>query len=257
MEGDIGTANSGTSGPGIVAEQVQRGAQDMAQQAQQVAGQAVQTAQVQAKSAVQTGAGSIADRLDAVGQALQSASEQLDENGQSQVSGYISTAADRINGFSTYLRNTPPELLIQDTEDMARGRPEIFLAGAFALGFLAARFLKSSPRQTAGSPYGYGSYNDGSYGSPYGAMTTDRYGAYGVQSSMGQYSETPTYTDVAGSTAGGFVAGTGTAAGEYDTVPTSQGRYDVTGMPDVETEYAPGLTGEDAGGTESDYGTTH
>jgi hypothetical protein len=58
---------------------------------------------------------------------------------------------------SNYLQNTDVSEMVDRTEEFARRRPALFLGGAFALGLLGARFLKSSRRQqekqTAGTGY--------------------------------------------------------------------------------------------------------
>ena len=43
-----------------------------------------------------------------------------------------------------YLRERDLEGLLEDVEQFARRRPEVFLAGTFLAGLLLARFLKSS-----------------------------------------------------------------------------------------------------------------
>jgi hypothetical protein len=49
---------------------------------------------------------------------------------------------------STYIRDHEVRDLISETERLARREPLLFLGGAFAVGFIAARFLKaSSPEQ--------------------------------------------------------------------------------------------------------------
>jgi len=222
MENDTGTTSS-RGDTGIVAEQVQRGAQDVAQQAQQAAGQALQSAQSQAKSAAHSGKSTLADRLDTVQLALQTTSSELNNNGQGQIAGVVDTVAQRIDTMTTYLRNTPIDGIVRDAEDFARAQTPLFLGGAFVLGFLATRFLKSSPDSSGSSQY------DGSYAQ----------GAYG---SSGGYAGTPTYTRRTSGT-----ANTG-MSGQYETVPSGQGRFDdVSGMPEVENRYAPGLMGEDDG----------
>ena len=56
-----------------------------------------------------------------------------------------------------YLRGKDFDRMVDDLEGFARRQPALFLGGAFMLGLLAARFLKS------GNPRGYGS-GDGSFG---------------------------------------------------------------------------------------------
>ena len=63
-----------------------------------------------------------------------------------QTSGYaqyVHQAADQIDRFSGYLQNREPRQIMSDAENWARRNPALVLGGAFALGLLASRFLKS------------------------------------------------------------------------------------------------------------------
>ena len=57
---------------------------------------------------------------------------------------YTGTAANQIDKVASYFERKDLKAMMRDTEDFARRNPAIFLGAAFALGMLAARFLKSS-----------------------------------------------------------------------------------------------------------------
>jgi predicted AlkP superfamily pyrophosphatase or phosphodiesterase len=57
---------------------------------------------------------------------------------------YSNQVADRVERASTYLEEHDLDELMVEAEDFARRQPELFIGGAFTLGLLAARFLKSS-----------------------------------------------------------------------------------------------------------------
>ena len=59
---------------------------------------------------------------------------------------YSSTAADKIEQVAHYFDEHDLNAIYHDVEKVARDNAAIFIGGAFALGFLAARFLKSSGR---------------------------------------------------------------------------------------------------------------
>jgi hypothetical protein len=82
-----------------------------------------------------------------VAQALRQTGQQLQEGEQANISQYIDQAAEWVDGISGYLRDREIGDLVNDVEDLARRQPAIFIGGAFALGFLTARFLKSSGRR--------------------------------------------------------------------------------------------------------------
>jgi hypothetical protein len=100
--------------------------------------------------------------------------QQLQEKDQPALAQYANQAADQIERFSHYLQERDVDQLLGEAQRFARRQPTLFLGGAFALGLLAARFLKSSSERTRGDEDyyygGYGSYPDRSryMTSPYG-----------------------------------------------------------------------------------------
>jgi hypothetical protein len=78
--------------------------------------------------------------------------DQLQEQDQAVFAEYSEKMADQIERVSSYLEEHDLDELKHSAEDFARRQPELFLGGAFTLGLLAGRFLKSSaqsgPRQT-------------------------------------------------------------------------------------------------------------
>lgn len=57
---------------------------------------------------------------------------------------YTGSAANQIEKVASYFERKDLKAMMRDTESFARRNPAIFLGAAFALGMLAARFLKSS-----------------------------------------------------------------------------------------------------------------
>jgi hypothetical protein len=62
------------------------------------------------------------------------------------MSRYILQAADQVDNLAAFLNNRDVGDLLQEVEGFARRQPAVFVGGAFALGVLGARFLKSSQR---------------------------------------------------------------------------------------------------------------
>jgi hypothetical protein len=97
------------------------------------------------RSGFDTQKGKAADGLGSMAQALRQSSEQLrQQNQDGAVSGYIATAADQVERLSGYLRSTKTKEIVANVERFARQQPALFVGGAFMLGILGARFLKSS-----------------------------------------------------------------------------------------------------------------
>lgn len=133
-----------------MADQAQQRARPMTDQAQQKASQMADQAQHRAASMLENQKQKAAENLHSVAEAMRQSGQQLREQDQAQMAvQYTDKAAEQIEHFANYLRSKDVNELMNDAERFARRQPELFLGGAFALGLLAARFLKSSSQQTA------------------------------------------------------------------------------------------------------------
>lgn len=92
-----------------------------------------------------------ADSLGQVAHSLRSAGQQMpSENGLGR---YVSQAADRVDDLAGFIKEHEISELVDNFEDMARRQPAAFLGGAFALGLVGARFLKSSRHRLESESY--------------------------------------------------------------------------------------------------------
>ena len=80
----------------------------------------------------------------AVSRAVRQSTQSLRNNQQDTVAQYVEQAADRIEQFSSRLRDRDLGDLMRDADRFARRQPAIFIGAAFMVGVLAARFFKSS-----------------------------------------------------------------------------------------------------------------
>lgn len=128
----------------------QSGSTGMVEQAKQtvtnVASQATEQASQKVQSGVAQGKERTARALGAVADSLRSAGNDLRGRDEGMISQFIDRAANRASDIADHLNNSDPNALIDDVENFARREPAMFLAGAFAVGLVAARFLKSSRR---------------------------------------------------------------------------------------------------------------
>ena len=85
--------------------------------------------------------------LDAIAQAVRQTTERLREQQQHTVAEYADKAAKQLERLSSTLRNKTVNELLQDAHRLARRQPALFIGGGLALGLVAARFLKSSPKR--------------------------------------------------------------------------------------------------------------
>jgi hypothetical protein len=116
----------------------------MVQQAQEKAGQLVDQAKDQVKTQLSSQKERAAGTLGSVAEALRQTGENLRQGEQAPVGDLASSAANWIDQFSGSLRDKDVDQMLAEAESFARRNPTVFIGSAFALGFLAARFLKSS-----------------------------------------------------------------------------------------------------------------
>jgi len=159
--------------------------------------------------------------------------EQFDEHGNRAVADYIQRAADGLERFSDAVRHRDVSSLMGDAEDFARRQPAVFIGAGVAVGFMLARFLRSSSERREAERYGYqgggdyarGSaaessygrhaYQEGVTGSP--DTTWSQSGASGSSSSSAGESE-------GSSRPGGPVSGGSAGGASTSSSPSSTGR---------------------------------
>ncbi len=164
-------------------------AQDVIEQTQQKAGEVADQAKQQATSQLSMQKDRAAESLGTVADALRQTGKHLHENDQHGLEHYANKAAERVDQFSGQLRNKDVQEIVRDVERYARQQPALFLGGAFVLGLLGARFLKSTAqreddcdRNQYGSGGGYRpGYYSGAYSGEQGGAMSGRTGAYGTR----------------------------------------------------------------------------
>src|SRR4051812_27304224 len=203
--GSEGTSGGG-SGTGDGASLSGQGTEIIGQ-AQDQAMKLVDMARQQATSQVGMQQQRLAGTLNTVATALHDASRELRSQDEGPIADYVDSAASQVEHFANTLREQDLEQLMTTTAQFARRQPALFLGAAFALGFAATRFIKSSTPSSRGQmssgdsglwyerPDGYGT-------SSYGSGT----GSYGSGSGYGGGVSDLGYSGTAGSTGqmGGF-----------------------------------------------------
>lgn len=132
-------------------DQVKQAAGQLAGQAQHTATQLTDQARQRVSAQLTDQKGRAAEGLSSVAQALRQSGGQLRDQNQQNITVYFDQAAAQVERLSNYLQRRDLGQLIDDGERFARRQPALFLGGAFVLGLLGARFLKSSrPEPTNG-----------------------------------------------------------------------------------------------------------
>jgi ElaB/YqjD/DUF883 family membrane-anchored ribosome-binding protein len=220
VESSVG--NWGTSGSGSAGQQRGGTGGEVKQQAGEVAGQVKEQAMQLKDQVAETATSKLEDQksqatssLGNVSDAFRQTGDQLRSNDQEAIAQYVDRAAEQIDHFSGYLRSRDMRQIVGDVEAFARREPALFLGGAFVLGLLGARFLKSSSqaietqgtdwqsRQSYGTQAALSSYT--SYASmPHTQRIPVRYDAPATSAPTGAGTSYPTPT------AGGGMSGLGT-----------------------------------------------
>src|SRR5215207_9860478 len=170
-----------------------------------------------------------------VAQAVRGTTEQLRNNQHDKVAQFAEQAAQQIERLSERLRNKDVTELLDDAQQLARRKPALFVGGAFAIGLLGARFMKSSastnewrrdlptPYESGGNTYrsasqGYGTDNVGTAESMR-TGTSSSPNAYGNTVSSSSTSSLNSQTDrtTAGTSASAPTRGDRTSSSETTT----------------------------------------
>jgi ElaB/YqjD/DUF883 family membrane-anchored ribosome-binding protein len=156
------------SSPGTerAAQSVQAAGERVAETASGLIGQAREAALGRASE----GKGQAGQQLRSAAEAIRQTSETLRDEQQTPLAKVADTAAERMEQAADYLQTRDVEELVGEAERFARREPALFLGGAFVVGLLAARFLKTTPAAdgpsrsggTVGGQYGTGAGTGGS-----------------------------------------------------------------------------------------------
>jgi vacuolar-type H+-ATPase subunit H len=130
-----------------VTEQAKQQSQQLAHQARQQASNLASRTSEQAKSQLANHKHNASQSMVPIQSALRESAQQLRNQGQGQVGDYAEKAADQVERFSTYLRQTEVDEIMEEVRGFARRRPGLFVGSAAAVGFFATRFLKSTSEE--------------------------------------------------------------------------------------------------------------
>ena len=154
MDPESGSGNTGAGGNAEtpLTEQAKQQAQKVLHQTREKAGDALGQARDQVKTRLESQKDVAAEGLQNVALAMRQAGEHLREQEQAALSSGAEHVATTVENFSGYLRRTELDEFARNTERFARNQPALFLGAVFTLGFLAARFLRSSSPDGNGAP---------------------------------------------------------------------------------------------------------
>jgi uncharacterized membrane protein len=143
------TANQAGDAANRIASDGKEAARSLADQVKQGASERLESQKTRAS-----------DNIAGVARAFRDTSSTLRQDDQAAIAGYVTQAAEQLDRVATYLQQRDIQDLLGEAERFARRQPALFVGAAFGLGFLASRFLKSSPRAAMGIP-SHGSHGGG------------------------------------------------------------------------------------------------
>lgn len=131
----------------MATDQAQSAARDAASQVQEKAQDVQSQAAEKAREQLDTRSTELGEQVHSLGGALRQSAEQLDGEGKESPARLARQAADQVERFGGYLKDSNADRFLGDVEGFARRRP--WAAGGIGavLGFVASRFLKASSDQ--------------------------------------------------------------------------------------------------------------
>jgi len=244
-QGRTGGSTSGNQG---VTEKVQQQAGQVMEQAGQKVGEVKEQVAEQATSRAEQGKEQATSSLGQMAGAIRQTSGQLRSQDQTGIAQYVDRAADQVENLSSYLNNRSVTELVGDVERFARREPTLFLGGAFLLGLVGARFLKSSGQSSQVSSGGQGYSSQGYSSAAYrGTTQPPSYSSYALPSqATSPAMDLGQATGGAGRTSGsGYGASTGTISGSTSYsggATTGTSASSTPGMSSGSTSYSTGTT---------------
>jgi hypothetical protein len=124
-------------------------AKDTAGQAYEMATEHAASRLEEQKATLTSGLASVAGSIKQVGESLREADEQTPIT--ELTANYGERLAGGVEHLAGYFEENDLRAMASDVEKFARKNPLVFIGGAFALGVIAARFLKSSRSVSAGT----------------------------------------------------------------------------------------------------------
>lgn len=128
-------------------EAAKSSAQALAERAKHEVGEAAEKAGAQGRHLLDEQKARVASELHAYSDAARRAASRLENESDTNLSHYLISAAERVDALSTHLHDSRISDLVDEVEEMARRRPEVFYGAMFVAGLAAARFVKASRRR--------------------------------------------------------------------------------------------------------------
>jgi len=149
----IGASSTGggqnTGGDQPIADKLQSTASGILDKAKETASGTYDAVATQATTKIEERKGEVSAGLHTLADTFRKTGTDLKSTGEPNpltdfTAQYSGAAANKIEQVASYFERKDLKAMMRDAEGFARRNPAIFLGAAFALGMVAARFLKSS-----------------------------------------------------------------------------------------------------------------
>lgn len=131
-------------------------ARDAAGQIKTAATQSAARAREEAQRLAAEKKSTAAERIEGYSSAMHDSAKAFEEQ-DPNIAWFTHRAADRLHGVADYVRNRDFNDLRHDAEDLARRHPAVFFGGLFVAGLLLGNILKASGRREHAGTYDYAS----------------------------------------------------------------------------------------------------
>lgn len=136
-----------------VGKQVQEKGVELGEQVREQTSQLAGQAQQKVKTTLEEQKGKRLGELSGIADAVRQTGQTLRDQQKDGIAQYAERAAEQIERVVDYVDARDVGELLNEAELFARRHPEAFLGGAFILGLVAGRFLKSSQDRRASEAY--------------------------------------------------------------------------------------------------------
>lgn len=127
-----------------LADQAREKTGQVVQQTKQAASRVADQAVEQVKTRLSSQKERATDGLEGLAQALHETGQTLRDREMGVIGDYADSGAELVEQISGYFRDRNLDQIVDDAETLARRHAGLFVGSAFALGFILARFFKSS-----------------------------------------------------------------------------------------------------------------
>jgi gas vesicle protein len=140
--------------------------QQVAGQAQDKAHEAAGQAKGQLRSQVDQRSTQAGEQVSSTASEIRSVADELRSQGKDRPAKLAEQAADRAERLGGYLKQSDPDSILGDIEDLGRRQPLAIMVGGLALGVMASRLLKASSQRRASQDRSHAGPASGVYHPP-------------------------------------------------------------------------------------------